>query len=170
MKNLSFKKIIPYVLAVIIFIIISLAFLSPLLEGKKLKQDDITRHKGMSKEVVDFREQIGEEALWTNSMFGGMPAYQISVKYKGNLVQYIDQLFKLGLPHPASLVFLYMLGFFILLIVLKVDPWLSIVGAIAFGFSSYFFIILEAGHNSKAHAIGYMAPVLAGVILTYRGK
>ncbi len=170
MKNLSLKKIIPYVLAVIIFIIISLAFLSPLLEGKKLKQDDITRHKGMSKEVVDFREQIGEEALWTNSMFGGMPAYQISVKYKGNLVQYIDQLFKLGLPHPASLVFLYMLGFFILLIVLKVDPWLSIVGAIAFGFSSYFFIILEAGHNSKAHAIGYMAPVLAGVILTYRGK
>jgi len=170
MKRISLKGIIPYVVAIVIFIIISLVYLSPLLEGKKLKQDDIVRHKGASKEVMDFREQTGEEALWTNSMFSGMPAYQISVKYKGNLVQYVDQIFKLGLPHPANLVFLYMIGFFILLIVLKVDPWLSIVGAIAFGFSSYFFIIIEAGHNSKAHAIGYMAPVLAGVILTYRGK
>lgn len=170
MKRISLKGTIPYIAAIVIFIIISLVYLSPLLEGKKLKQDDIIRHKGMSKEVVDFREKTGEEALWTNSMFSGMPAYQISVKYKGNLVQYVDQIFKLGLPHPASLVFLYMIGFFILLIILKVDPWLSIVGAIAFGFSSYFFIIIEAGHNSKAHAIGYMAPVLAGVILTYRGK
>ncbi|MCD4683148.1 MAG: YfhO family protein [Bacteroidales bacterium] len=170
MKNLSIKSLIPYLSAVIIFIILSLAYLSPVLEGKKLRQDDISRHKGMSKEIVDFREKTGEEALWTNSMFGGMPAYQISVKYKGNLIQYIDDIFRLGLPHPAGLVFLYMIGFFILLIVLKVDPWLSIAGAIAFGFSSYFFIILEAGHNSKAHAIGYMAPVIAGVILTYRGK
>ena len=170
MNNISLKGIIPYVTAIVIFIIISLVYLSPLLEGKKLKQDDITRHKGMSKEVSDFREQTGEEALWTNSMFSGMPAYQISVRYKSNLVQYIDKIFRLGLPHPAGYVFLYMIGFFIMLIVLKVDPWLSIVGAIAFGFSSYFFIIIEAGHNSKAHAIGYMAPVLAGVILTYRGK
>ncbi len=170
MSKISLKGIIPYVVAIVVFVIISLVYLSPVLEGKKLKQDDITRHKGMSKEVIDFREKTGEEALWTNSMFSGMPAYQISVKYKGNMVQYIDQIFRLGLPHPAGLVFLYMIGFFILLIVLKVDPWLSIVGAIAFGFSSYFFIILEAGHNSKAHAIGYMAPVLAGVILTYRGK
>ena len=94
----------------------------------------------MSKEVVDFREATGEEALWTNSMFSGMPAYQISVNYKANLVKYFDNIFKLGLPHPAGLVFLYMIGFFILLITLKIDPWLSIVGAIAFGFSSYFFI------------------------------
>jgi len=170
MKNLSIKSIFPYLAAVIIFIILSLAYLSPILEGKKLRQDDISRHKAMSKEIADFREKTGEEALWTNSMFGGMPAYQISVKYKGNLIQYADDIIRLGLPHPAGLVFLYMIGFFILLLVLKVDPWLSIAGTIAFGFSSYFFIILEAGHNSKAHAIGYMAPVIAGVILTYRGK
>jgi len=170
MSNISFKSIAPYIIAVILFVIISLAYLNPLLEGKKLRQDDITRHKGMSKEIFDFREKTGEEALWTNSMFGGMPAYQISVNYKGNLVKYFDKIFRLGLPHPAGLVFLYMLGFYILLLVLRIDPWLSIAGAIAFGFSSYFFIILEAGHNSKAHAIGYMAPVLAGVILTYRGK
>ncbi|MDZ7741839.1 MAG: hypothetical protein U5Q03_08850 [Bacteroidota bacterium] len=127
-------------------------------------------YKGMSKEIVDYREKTGEEALWTNSMFGGMPAYQISVKYKANLFSYIDDVLMLGLPRPAGYVFLYFLGFFILLLVLRVNPWLSIAGAIAFAFSSYFFIILEAGHNSKAHAIGYMAPVLAGIILAYRGK
>jgi len=170
MKNFSIKSIVPYIAAILIFIVLSLAYLSPLLEGKKLRQDDISRHKAMSKEVVDFREKTGEEALWTNSMFSGMPAYQISVKYKGNLVQYIDDIFRLGLPHPAGMLFLHMIGFFILMIALRVNPWLSIAGAIAFAFSSYFFIILEAGHNSKAHAIGYMAPVIAGVILTYRGK
>jgi hypothetical protein len=170
MNKFNFKKTIPYLSAIVIFIIITLVYLSPLLEGKRLKQDDITRHKGMSKEVVDYREKTGIDPLWTNSMFSGMPAYQISVQYKGNLIRFIDDIFMLGLPHPAGLVFLYMLGFFILLIVLKVDPWLSIGGAIAFGFSSYFFIILEAGHNSKAHAIGYLAPVIAGIILTYRGK
>ncbi len=170
MKNFPFKKLIPYVVAVVLFVILSLAYMSPVLEGKKLSQGDIVRHKGMSKEVVDFRAETGEEALWTNSMFGGMPAYQISVKYKANLVQYFDKIMRLGLPRPADMVFLYMIGFFILLVVLRVNPWLSIAGAIAFGFSSYFLIILEAGHNSKAHAIGYMAPVIAGFILAYRGK
>ncbi|MCD4744685.1 MAG: YfhO family protein, partial [Bacteroidales bacterium] len=170
MKNLSLKKITPYIIAIILFLIITMIYLSPLLEGKKLKQDDIIRHKGMSKEIVDFREQTGEEALWTNSMFGGMPAYQISVDYKSNLISYIDKIFRLGLPHPAGLIFLYFIGFFILLLILGVDPWLSIAGSLAFAFSSYFFIIIEAGHNSKAHAIGYMAPVLAGIILCFRGK
>lgn len=170
MNKFNFKQILPYASAVIIFLVITLVYLSPLLEGQRLKQDDITRHKGMSKEVVDYREKTGIDPLWTNSMFSGMPAYQISVEYKGNLIRFIDDIFMLGLPHPAGLVFMYMLGFFILLVVLKVDPWLSIGGAIAFGFSSYFFIILEAGHNSKAHAIGYLAPVIAGIIMTYRGK
>lgn len=170
MKNISVKRLIPHVAAIVIFVAITLVYFNPVLSGKKLQQPDIDRHKGMSKEVVDFRERTGEEALWTNSMFGGMPAYQISVKYKNNLMAYVDDIFQLGLPHPAGLVFLYFLGFYILLLVLRVNPWISIAGAIAFAFSSYFFIILEAGHNSKAHAIGYMAPVLAGIILTYRGR
>jgi len=170
MKNISFKQLLPYFSAIAIFVIITLAYFSPLLEGKKLRQSDITQWKGMSKEISDFRESTGEEALWTNSMFGGMPAYQISVQYKGNVLRYLDQLMQLYLPQPAGMVFLYMIGFFILLLVLKVDPWLAIAGAVAFAFSSYLFIIFEAGHNSKAHAIGYMAPVLAGIILTYRGR
>jgi len=167
---MNLKRLFPYAIAVILFVGLTLAYFNPILEGKRMKQSDIANWKGMSKEITDFRNKTGEEPLWTNSMFGGMPAYQISVIYKGNLVRYIDRIFQLYLPHPAGLVFLYMIGFFILLLVLKVDIWLAVAGSIGFAFSSYFFIILEAGHNSKAHAIGYMAPVLAGIILTYRGK
>lgn len=161
---------IAYISAIVIFLIITLVYFSPLLEGKKLDQHDIAMFKGMSKEIADHREATGEEALWTNSMFGGMPAWQISVRYSGNLTTYLDKIVTLWLPYPANYVFLYFLGFFVLMLVLKVDPWVSLVGAIAFALSSYFFIILGAGHTSKAHAIGYMAPVLAGIILAFRGK
>lgn len=170
MKTEIWKKVLPWIIAIVIFITISITYFNPVLEGKRLKQDDIIRHKGMSKEIADYRAKYGKEPLWTNSMFGGMPAYQISTLYPANLTNYFDKIFQLGLPHPANLVFLYALGFFILLMVLGVNPWLAIAGSIGFAFSSYFFIILEAGHNSKAHAIGYMAPVIAGILLTYRGK
>ena len=170
MKKNILNKYLPHGIALVLFIAITLSFFSPILNGKKLNQGDIVRFKGMSKEIVDYREKTGEEALWTNSMFGGMPAYQISVKSPGDLMSYLDDIFKGFLPHPADLVFIYMIGFYILLISLGVSPWLSIVGSFAFAFSSYFIIIIEAGHNSKAHAIGYLAPVIAGVILTYRKK
>ena len=168
-KN-SFKTLTPYIVALVVFLAITFVYFYPVLEGKKLKQHDIKMFKGMSKEIADHREKTGDEALWTNSMFGGMPAWQISVSYQSNLMKYVDKVVTLGLPYPANYVFLYFLGFFILLLVLRVNPWVSMVGAIAFAMSSYFFIILGAGHTSKAHAIGYMAPVLAGIILAFRGK
>jgi len=170
MKKFSFNAVLPYIVAIGLFVIIIFAYFTPLLEGKRIIQGDIVQFSGMSKEIVDFRSKTGQEPLWTNSMFGGMPAYQISTKYTSNLIGYLDNIFTLGLPHPANLVFLYFLGFFFLLLVMKVNPWLAIAGAIGFAFSSYFFIIIDAGHNSKAHAIGYIAPVLAGIILTMRGK
>jgi len=170
MKNISFKKAAPYLVAILLFIVITFAFFTPLLEGKRIFQSDIAQFLGMSKEIVDFRANTGKEPLWTNSMFGGMPAYQISANYNSNLIGFLDNIFTLGLPHPANLVFLYFLGFFFLLVVMKVDPWLSIAGAIAFAFSSFFIIIIDVGHNSQAHAIGYIAPVLAGFILTFRKK
>ena len=170
MKTINFKQFLPYLAAIVIFTALTLVYFSPILEGKKIRQTDIMNYKGMSKEIVDFRAKTGQDPLWTNSMFGGMPAYQISVDYKGNVLRYVDKLLQLGLPHPAGLVFLYMIGFLILLLVLKVDKWIAIAGAIAFAFSSYLFIIIEVGHNSKAHAISYIAPVLAGIILTYRGR
>jgi len=164
------KQVQPYLLAIIIFIVLSFAFMSPVLQGKKLKQHDITVFKGASKEIQDFRTAYDSEPLWTNSMFGGMPAYQISTLYPNNWVKPIGKILQLGLPHPVNILFLYFLGFFILLLILKVDPWLSIVGAFAFAFSTYFIIIIEAGHNTKAFALAYMAPIIGGILLTYRGK
>ncbi len=170
MKNFEMKKLWPYLAAIVAFVVLTLIYFSPLLEGKKLRQPDTDHWRGMSKEIVDYRAETGQEPLWTNSMFGGMPAYQISAIYKGTYLKFVDKILKLSLPHPANLVFLYFLGFFILLLILRVNPWLAVLGSIGFAFSSYFFIILEAGHNSKAHAIGYMAPVLGGIILAYRGR
>ncbi len=167
---MDFKKFLPHLVAIAAFLAISCFYFSPLLDGKKeIQQHDITQFKGMSKEIDDFRKSHnGEEALWTNSMFGGMPAYQISVQYHNNLMKYVDKAFQLWLPHPVGYVFLYFIGFYILLLCLRVNPWIAAVGALAYGFSSYFFIILEAGHNTKAHAIGYMAPLLGSVILALR--
>ncbi len=170
MKDNYLKKLLPVIVAVLVFLSLTLAYFSPLLQGKKLNQHDIIQWKGMSKEIVDYREKTGEEPLWTNSMFGGMPAWQISVVYSSNLIKKVDEILKLGLPTPANLFFLYFLGFFVLLLVLRINPWVSLIGAIAYAFSTYFIIILGAGHNSKAHAIAYMAPVLAGIIWTYRGE
>jgi len=165
MKNLNFfKSAWPYLVAVVIFLAVTMIFLSPLIEGKQILQSDIVHWKGAAKEIGDFRAKTGQEPLWTNSMFGGMPAYQISTRYTGNLLDFADKILTLGLPHPANMVFLYFVGFFILLLVLGLNPWLSVAGAIAYAFSSYFFIIIEAGHNSQAHAIGYIAPVLAGMM------
>jgi len=173
MEKIKFKKVLPYFSAVIIFLIITFVYLNPLLEGKMLQQGDTKGWRGAAKEIIDFRAKYnGEEPLWTNSMFGGMPAYMISVLTpSNNIIAFFDNLMHLfSLPNPANIVFVYFLGFFILLIVLGVNPWLSIAGALAYGFSTYFFIIIEAGHNTKAQAIGYMAPVFAGIILTMKGK
>jgi len=167
---MTYKKYIPYFFAIALFAIINIIEFSPIFSGKALMQGDIVRYKGMSQEAVDFRNTQHSEALWTNSMFGGMPAYQISTQYPGNWLNKIDRFFHIYLPHPSGNVFLYFLGFFILLLCLEINPWLAIVGALAYGFSSYFYIILEAGHNSKANAIGYLAPTLGGLVLLFRGK
>ena len=164
------KKLRPHLIVLLLFMSISFVYFSPLLEGKMLDMHDIKQWQGMSKEVVDFHEKTGENALWTNSMFSGMPAYQIATWSDANLIQYVVKVITLGMPRPASLLFLYLLGFYILLLSLKVDYRLAAVGAIAFAFSSYFFIIIQAGHMTKAHAIAYVPMVVAAVLYTYRGK
>ncbi len=168
--KLDWKKILPHAVAVSVFLIVAMIYMYPALQGYRVSSHDIDMHKGMSKEVFNHRAEYGEEPLWTNSMFGGMPATQISVVYDSNLVAKIQKGIFLGLPHPVNYLFLYMVGFYILLMCLKVDPWLALVGALAYGFSSYFFIIMGAGHNSKAVAVGYMAPALGGFLLTFRKR
>lgn len=166
----TLKPWIPHVTAVLVFVLVGIVYFSPVLEGKRLKQGDIKNFQGMAKEIRDHRAIFEEEPLWTNSMFGGMPAYQIAVQYPGAVLKYVDHAFQLWTPRPMNFLLLYMIGFYILMMALRVNPWLAIVGSVAFAFSSYFIIILEAGHNTKAHAIGYMAPMLAGIIWAYRGK
>lgn len=174
--KINFRQYLPHVVAVLIFIIVTLVYFKPLLSGKQLSQHDIAQHKGMSKEIADYREKHHEEPLWTNSMFGGMPAYQVSTLYSGNLLSFLDGnskhsgLMKLFLPHPGSYLFLFCLGFFILLLCLDVNPWLALVGALAYGLSTYFLSILVAGHNSKANALGYLPAMLGGIILIFRGR
>jgi hypothetical protein len=167
--NSLLKKGLPHAIAVGIFIIASYVYFFPLLQGKGLPQHDIEQYKGSAKELIDYRENTGEEALWTNSMFSGMPAYLISTVYKGNLLRFVDKALA-PIHRPAHFMFLTLVGFYILMLVLGVNPWLSIVGAFAYGLSSYFFIIIGAGHNAKMHAIAYVAPMIAGMILAYKGK
>ena len=164
------KKFVPHLISVAIFVAISVIYFSPVLDGKVLSAHDIDTWQGMSKEVVDYRSETGEEALWTKRMFSGMPAYQISTKSNGNLIQYVDKIFQLGLPRPMNMLFMYLIGFYILLLTLKIDYKLAILGAIAFAFSSYFFIILQAGHMTKAHAIAYLPLIIASVLYTFRSK
>ena len=167
---MNFSQIKPHVIIVLLFVLVSFAYFTPLLEGKRIDGHDVKTWIGMSKEISDYRESTGEEALWTNSLFSGMPAYQISVKYSSNLVRYIDKIISLGFPRPANLLFLYLLGFYLLLISLNIDYRIAAIGAFAYAFSSYFFIIIQAGHMTKAHAIAYLPMVVAAVLYTYRGK
>jgi hypothetical protein len=164
------KSFLPHAVAIAIFLALVVIYFQPVTEGYKLKQYDNTTFKGTSKEIRDFREKYGEEPLWTNTVFGGMPATLISVQYNNNWMNHIERAMELWLPHPLNIIFVCMLGFYILFLCLKVDPWLAIVGAIAFGFSTYNFLIIEAGHNTKALAMAWMAPTLGAIIYTYRNK
>lgn len=166
---MNFKNKLPYVVAIVLFVIASLLYFHPVLSGKKIKQSDITQFKGMSKEIVDYREATGEEPYWLGNAFSGMPAYQVSAYYPNDFVRYIDKCLRF-LPRPADYLFLYFAGFFFLLTALKVDWKLAVLGSLSFGFSTYLIIIFGAGHNAKAHAIAYMPFVLAGVLYVFQRK
>jgi len=170
MKNIDFKKWLPHLVAIASFIVLTLAFYSPITSGFEPKQLDMDHYKGMAKEIQDFRTTTGEEPLWTNSMFGGMPAYQIDARNENNLLLYVDSLLMLGFPGVVGYFFLLFIGFYILMLCMKVNPWISIVGAIMFAFSSYIIVVVLAGHNTKIHAIAYMPAVLGGFILLLRGR
>ena len=167
-KNLL-KSSLPHLVAVIIFLFITLVYFYPVLEGKVLHTNDGSVAQSASKEIRDYRAKYNNEPLWTNSMFSGMPAYLISTQFPGNLMKYADTLLR-KIKQPVSTIFLTMLGFYILLLIFNVRPWLAIAGAIAYGLSTYFFFILAAGHNTKAVAIAYMAPMIGSVYYTYRYK
>ena len=165
----SLNKFYPHLLAFFGFVIISLFYFYPVLQGKELSQSDIVQYTGMAKEQNDFRAAENAEPYWTNSAFGGMPTYQMGANYPNDYIGALDDFLRF-LPRPADYLFLYFLGFYGLLLVLRVDPLKAFFGALAFGFSTYMIIILGVGHNAKAHAIAYMPLVLAGVLLVFQRK
>ncbi len=167
MKVNALKPVVPHLIAVLVFTVISFLYFYPVLEGRKINAHDTKVYEGSSKEISDYREQYGKEPLWTNSMFGGMPAYMISAKYPGNLFKHLDDFLKIYRT-PVAALFLSMLGFYILLLFCRVNPWLAMAGAIAYGFASYLFVSLSAGHNTKAYAMAYMAPVVGSVVYAFR--
>lgn len=171
MSSTPWKRWLPLAVTIGAFFMLALGYFGPVLQGKHLKQQDIMQYKGMAQEMVEHREAYdGDEPLWTGSMFSGMPAYQIGVVWKDNALNWADAVLHGFLPRPASFLFLYLMGMFVLLLCLRVNPWLALVGAVAYAFSSYFLIIIEAGHNSKATAVGYMPMVLGGLYVLLRGR
>ncbi|MBT8300317.1 MAG: YfhO family protein [Maribacter sp.] len=163
------KAFYTHFFVLVFFVVVALAYFNPVLQGKVIAQSDIRQYTGMAKEQNNFRKKTGEEPYWTNSAFGGMPTYQLGAYYPHDYVKKLDRLIRF-LPRPADYLFIYFLGFYILLCCLKVDFRLAVLGALAFGFSTYLIIILGVGHNAKAHALAYMPMLLAGIVLTFRGK
>jgi len=165
--KLFLKKSWKHVLALFLFLIASLAFFYPVLNGKTIYQSDIVQYRGMAESQNEFRDKEGEEPYWTNSAFGGMPTYQLGANYPYNFIKDIDRALRF-LPRPADYLFLYFVGMYILLVCMKLNYKLAFLGALAFGFSTYLIIILGVGHNAKAHAIAYFPVVISGVLLVYR--
>lgn len=166
---MKFNKIFPYIVAVAVFALASIIYFHPVLKGQKLNQSDITQFRGMVKDINDFRAENNTEPYWTGASFSGMPAYQVSAYYPNDFVRSLDKLLRF-LPRPADYTFLYFLSFFVLMMALKVNWRLAILGSLAFGFSTYLIIIFGAGHNAKAHAIAYMPLVLGGVLFVFQRK
>ena len=164
-----FQKLYPHLLSILGFVIISIMYFFPVLNGKKIYQSDIVQYTAMAKEQNDFRQNENAEPYWTDAAFGGMPTYQLGAKYPNDFIGHLDDALRF-LPRPADYLFLYFLGFYVLLLVLKTDPLKAFFGALAFGFSTYLIIILGVGHNAKAHAIAYMPLVVAGTLLVFKRK
>ncbi len=174
MKKDFWKSIAPYAVAVVLFLSFAIVYCSPLLDGKVLYAGDTMNWKGAAHEAQEYYQQTGEVTWWTNSMFGGMPTYQITGSMQtGMMRKSIVKALYVGFDgqmESIGLIFAYFVGFFLMLICFGVNPWLSLIGGLAMGMSSYFFLIIPAGHMTKATAIGFLAPVIGGFYAIMRQK
>jgi len=171
MSKIKVNKLIPYFAAIILFLILSLAYFPDAMQGKKLNQHDKKTWKGGAQEIIQHQKETGEWSLWTNSLFGGMPTYLVSNHAPNNWTKYIYKILDLGHKYrPISFIFMALLGFFIALLLFEVKPWLALIGALTFAFSTYFLIIIEAGHITKVIAMAFMPPIIAGIYHAYNKK
>lgn len=171
MKKDTIKKILPYLVAAVVFILLTITYMSPILDGKVLYSSDSVGWKGQAQEVIEYNEATNLNSGWTGSMFSGMPTYQIRYTYpQSELLAPLSKVTRLGFTNAFIWILGYLLGFFILLRAFNVNPWISIAGSIAITLSSYFIVILSAGHIIKAIAIGLLAPIIGGFYLIYQKK
>ncbi|MEO9209868.1 MAG: hypothetical protein ABI208_02150 [Ginsengibacter sp.] len=171
MKSINFKKALPHLIAVAIFLIVAVIYCKPALEGKVVAQHDIQGWKGMAQQSFEFKEKYGHFPLWTNSMFSGMPAYQIAMDAKTDIsVNYVYSIITLGLPTPISFFFLACIGFYFLCVVARANPWAGILGGIAYAYSTFDPIIVAVGHNTQMVSLGLAPIVLAGILLLFQKK
>jgi len=169
--NIVSNRFAPHIIAIILFFLLASVYFAPVYQGKMLSQHDMQTYKGMSQEIRDFQKKTGEHSLWTNSMFGGMPTYLIQNYAPNNLIRYIDLTFKFyHKMKPIGFLFMYFFGFYLMMLLFGFNPWQSILGALAYGLSSYFLIIIQAGHVTKVIALGYMPPIIGGIYAAYHGK
>ena len=166
------KKLLPDLIAILAFVLLSFAYFFPAdIENRILFQHDTAAGAGAGQEVKEYYEQTGERSRWTNSLFGGMPMYQIAPSYDSTKsLQWVQKAYQLFLPDYVCLTFMLMLGFYILLRVFGIPVWLAGLGGIMWAFSSYFFILISAGHIWKFISLAYVPPTIAGIVLAYRGK
>lgn len=168
--QINWAKIYPHAIIVLLFLVLVVIYCAPVLDGKTLMGHDLESWTYMAKETMDFNAKGEGQTFWTNSMFGGMPTYQISAPMGQNsLLSYLSRIWG-SLPFPISTIFVYLVGAYILLLCFRLNKWLAAIGAIALGFVSYNFIILTAGHVTKANVIGYMMPLVGSVYLLFRGN
>ena len=172
MKQFDWKKLLPYAVAIVAFVAIAMIYCAPLLEGKVLVQGDVNNWKGAAQEARAFYDEHGYSPWWTNSMFSGMPTYQITGNLPtSELRATMEQISHAGFAGDwtiVGIIFAYFFGFFLMLRCFKVNPWLSIIGGLAIGLSTYFLLIIPAGHMTKAAALGFLAPVIGGFYAIFR--
>jgi hypothetical protein len=165
-KNLL-RKSGPYILAIVLFLVISVIYFSPVLEGKRLQSSDGAQFKGMSKEIVDYRQATGKEALWSNNMFSGMPAYLTSTLYSGELISKIQKSVT-SISQPVMILTLSFSFFFMLCILLDIGVWTAFAASLAYGFMTFTFVVMVTGHLTKAHALTYTSLVVAGILVAFK--
>lgn len=174
MNKANLKKLVPFIAALIVFVVLGFIYCSPVLDGKVLQAGDTTHYLGASNEIREYSKSEGRQVWWTNSMFGGMPSYQISGQTPANKLrnklETISHLGLVGDNAPIGILIAYLIGFFIMLICFDVNPWISIAGAIALTLSSYFMLIIPAGHITKANAICCLAPMIGGFYAIFRNR
>ena len=170
MKTLNFKSLVPHLAAIGIFIFIAMVFCKPALEGKVLQQSDIIHWEGMSKDIADYKEVNGQAPLWTNSMFSGMPGYQIATNNNNILPYYANEAFSLFIPKPFRFFILACFGFYFLGIAFGVNPWISIIGALGYAYASYSSIIVAVGHDTKMLSMAYVPALIGAIYMVYQKK